>query len=420
MSCHPSSAKPAMLTSLAVLSAILRTLREQALVDRGERVLVAVSGGPDSTALLHALVRLAPRLGIELEAATVNHGLRPEAAGEVALVVERCRALGIACEALAVDVRGARGPHVSWQDAARRVRLGALEAQAARRGCARIALGHTADDQAETVLFRIVRGTGVAGLAAVPYRRGAFVRPMLEVRRREVLRYLGKRRIPFIEDPSNADRRFTRARIRHEWIPFLERENPRLVEALLALAADARGASSAPGLSRRAGATVARLAAAGAGTRRVSVRGGQVEVSYGEIRWALPETPLTTSVTEISGPGRYGSGAAALEVNEGTVPGAPAADTAAFDLDRLPLPLRVRAPRPGDRMRPRGGRGSRKLSDLFIDAKIPRTRRSGLPLLEAADGTILFVPGLRPSEVGRPGPHTRRWLEVRAASGLPE
>jgi tRNA(Ile)-lysidine synthase len=395
---------------------MLRTLRDHALVDRGERVLVAVSGGPDSTALLHGLMRLAARLGIEVEAATIDHGLRPESATEAALVVDRCRALGVACEAVTVDVRGAKGPHVSWQDAARRVRLAALEAVALRRRCGRIALGHTADDQAETVLFRIVRGTGLTGLRGVPYRRGAFVRPMLEVRRREVLRYLAKRQLPFLEDPSNGDRRFTRARIRHQWIPFLEAENPRVVEALLALAADARGGGRAPGISRRAAATVARLAAAGAGTRRVSVRGGEVEVSYGQIQWqAGPAPPVVGAVTEVVGSGRYGEGSLTLEVEQGSSPAAPAADAAAFDLDRLSLPLRVRAPRAGDRMRPRGGRGSRKLSDLFIDAKIPRTRRSGLPLLEAADGTILFVPGLRPSEVGRPGPHTRRWIQVRAS-----
>jgi tRNA(Ile)-lysidine synthase len=141
-----------------------------------------------------------------------------------------------------------------------------------------------------------------------------------------------------------------------------------------------------------------------------------VEVSYGQIQWqAGPARPVVGAVTEVVGSGRYGEGSLTLEVEQGSSPAAPAADAAAFDLDRLSLPLRVRAPRAGDRMRPRGGRGSRKLSDLFIDAKIPRTRRSGLPLLEAADGTILFVPGLRPSEVGRPGPHTRRWIQVRAS-----
>jgi len=228
------------------------------------------------------------------------------------------------------------------------------------------------------------------------------------------MRFLGKRRIAFIEDPSNADRRFSRARVRHEWMPLLERENPRLVEALLALAADARGrGAAAPGLSRRAAATVARLAAAGNGTHRVSVRGGEVEVSYGQVRWqppVLPPVPPAAPV-EVAGPGRYRLEGAVIVVEEGTL--SPPGRAASFDLDRLALPLRVRAPQPGDRMRPRGGRGSRKLSDLLIDAKIPRTLRAGLPLLEAADGTILFVPGLRPSEAGRPGPATRRWIQVR-------
>jgi tRNA(Ile)-lysidine synthase len=418
-----------------VLSAILRAIRDHDLVSRGDRCLVAVSGGPDSTALLHALVHLAPRLGITVEAATVDHGLRPEAAAEAALVRERCQALGVDCEVLRVDVRAARGQHVSWQEAARRARLAALEAAAERRGCARIALGHTADDQAETVLFRIVRGTGVAGLAGMPYRRGRLVRPLLDVRRSEVLRFLGKRRLPFIEDPSNADRRFTRARVRHQWIPFLAGENPRLVDALLALASDARGrgVGAVPGGSRRAAGTVARLAAAGAGTHTVSVRGGEMEVSYGKVTWrpaagaTVPKAPAATATAavEVRGPGRYradqGGTALDLEVRVGELgEGAPApaaSDGAAvFDLDRLMLPLRVRAPRPGDRMRPRGGRGSRKLSDLLIDAKIPRARRSGLSLLEAADGTILFVPGLRPSDVGRPGPDTRRWIQVRVSA----
>src|SRR4051812_15865052 len=394
-----------------------RTLEERGLCARGERVLVAVSGGPDSTALLHGLRALAGRLGVEIEAATVDHGLRVEAAAEGAAVAAWCQTLGVSCTCLRVDVKGRRGPHVSWQDAARRARLEALEALAEARGCARVALGHTADDQAETVLFRILRGTGVAGLAGIPYRRGRLVRPLLDVRRGEVLRYLRRRGLSWIDDPSNADRRFARARIRHEWLPALARENPRVVEALLALAADARGGARAGGrgLSRGAAATVARLAASGAGTRTVSIGGGeQIEVSYGRVtRRARPvprPAPATEAVIEIAGGGTYPLGTGrALEV----VFGAGVAPAEAFDLEGLVLPLGVRAPRPGDRMRPRGGRGSRKLSDLFIDAKVPRPARSGTPILVAGDGTILFVPGLRPAETGRPVIGTRRWIQVR-------
>jgi tRNA(Ile)-lysidine synthase len=195
------------------------------------------------------------------------------------------------------------------------------------------------------------------------------------------------------------------------------RENPRVVEALLALALDARGGARAGGrgLSRGAAATVARLAASGAGTRTVSIGGGeQIEVSYGRVtRRARPvprPAPATEAVIEIAGGGTYTLGTGrALEV----VFGAGVAPAEAFDLEGLVLPLGVRTPRPGDRMRPRGGRGSRKLSDLFIDAKVPRPARAGTPILVAGDGTILFVPGLRPAETGRPVIGTRRWIQVR-------
>jgi len=222
-----------------MLSTVLRTIATHGLCARGERVLVAVSGGPDSMALLHVLWEARARLGLELLVAGVDHGLRPAAKEELALVGARAAALGLPFARLSVDVAGGkRGP--SWQDAARRARLAALEALAVERGAQRIALGHQADDQAETVLFRIVRGTGLPGLAGIPYRRGPFIRPLLDVRRAEVLRYLRRRSIPFVEDPSNADPRYARARIRHRLLPLLAGENPRVVEALVELAAAAR------------------------------------------------------------------------------------------------------------------------------------------------------------------------------------
>src|SRR5579871_4025727 len=141
-----------------MLSTLQRTIRAHALLARGDLVIVAVSGGPDSMALMHALAKLAPRLGLRVEVATVDHGLRPEARAEGELVRARAAALGLPWHGLRVDVAAARQGRASLQDAARRVRLGALEALAARRG-ARVALGHQADDQAETVLFRVVRGT---------------------------------------------------------------------------------------------------------------------------------------------------------------------------------------------------------------------------------------------------------------------
>jgi tRNA(Ile)-lysidine synthase len=412
-----------------MLSQVLRTIVQHHLVEPGDRVLVAVSGGPDSTALLRALLHLRARLDITVQAATVDHGLRPEATAESAAVVASCAELGITCERLRVDVQAARGPHVSLQEGARRARLQALEDTAARLACQRVALGHTADDQAETVLFRIVRGTGLPGLAGIPYQRGRFIRPLLDVRRRQLLRFLARRGLAFVQDPSNDDRRFTRSRIRHEWLPFLARENPRVVEALLALAREAGEAALRPArdprVGRSAAAAIANLAARGQGTHHVSFRGGVAEIAYGRVTLGpvAPRAATGTSAARahvpVPGPGVYlwpaGSDPPRVSLEIALVGDgrAPAPGGATFDPGCLHQGLLLRSPRPGDRMRPRGGRGSRKLADLLVDAKIPRGVRGGLPVLVTAAGTILYVPGLRPADDARPPPGARQWLEVR-------
>jgi tRNA(Ile)-lysidine synthase len=413
-----------------MLSRVERTIRERGLCDRGDRVLCAVSGGPDSMALLHALWELRERLGVALAVATVDHGMRPEARAEAELVAARARDLDVEWRLLAVDVRAARAAgrgsscqSSSWQDVARRLRLAALEAHARAIGAHKIALGHQADDQEETILFRILRGTGVRGLAGIPYRREMFVRPLLDVGRAQILTYLRRRSIPFVEDPSNRDARFARARLRHQILPALRAENPRLGEALRALAADAarltggvaapEATQDGPALNRRAAAVVERLRRARGGTRRVDVAGAEVEISYGQVTWrpghaAAPAEPLPPAVT-ILAPGDYGwAGGACVAIREGE----PVDGAASFDAELLSRPLRLRPPRPGDRMRPRGGLGSRKLSDLLIDAKVARPLRRLLPVLTTVDDEILFVPGLRPAELARPRAATRRWLSV--------
>jgi tRNA(Ile)-lysidine synthase len=415
-----------------MLSAVLATIATHDLLRAGDRVVVAVSGGPDSMALRHVLWELRDRLGLTLEVAAVDHGLRADARREIELVRERATAFGLSFSAVDVDVAGARRGRrgVSVQDAAREVRLRALAALAAEHGANRVALGHQADDQAETVLHRIVRGTGIAGLAGIPYRREMFIRPLLDVTRAQILRYLRRRSIPFVEDPSNADPRFARARMRHEILPALARENPRIAEALGALASAARGRpagkiepAAVSSLSRRAAVAVARLAARG-GTATIDVAGGRrVEVSYGKVRLRdrkggrdardahrAPDPPVV-----IERPGRYPWPAGGVvEVREDPSGGE------GFDADRLAWPLVMRARRAGDRMRPRGGRGSRKLSDLMIDAKIARPLRGALPIVTTADDVVLFAPGLRPAEAGRPSAATRRRIALRFEGLAPD
>jgi tRNA(Ile)-lysidine synthase len=363
-------------------------------------------------------------LGITLEVAGVDHGLRPAAAAELALVRERADALRLRFFTTTADVRAerARGG-ASLQDAARRARLGALTALATERGATRVALGHQADDQAETVLYRILRGTGLVGVRGIPYRRPPFVRPLLDIRRVEILRYLRRRSIPYVEDPSNADLRFARARIRHKILPALAEENPRVAAALIRLAESARqGATAEPELAAvgaRPAAVARRLRARG-GTAAIDVAGGrQLEVSYGRLQLRSRRHSTSSAMPDpvvVDRPGRYGFAAAGsieVQIDSERDRRATNADEVSFDADRLTWPLVVRARRPGDRMRPRGGRGSRKLSDLMIDAKIARPARATLPVLASASGDVLLVPGLRPAEVARPTPETRRFVRVR-------
>lgn len=397
-------------------------------------MLVGLSGGPDSWALLLVLKKVAARRGFTFCAGCVDHGMREESSAEATRVARACRALGVACDVLRADVAGRRTRHVSWQEAARAARLDSLERHAARVGANRIALGHHADDQAETILFRILRGTGVAGLAGIPYRRGPFVRPLLDVRRSEIVRFVARQDIPVITDPSNEDRRYTRVRLRLDVLPFLARENPRVVEALLGLGGEARGRkgpsiedlpSGPAGLHLPPGtrADLQRLAAEGRGTRRLSVKGGEIEIAYGRVRfvpgrsmWA-DEPPPAQSIE--------GPGVVAVDGCQGVLhlrlirdiqrieePQDGLGPFALFDAHVLRWPLQARRWRRGDRMRLRGGRGSRKLSDLFVDAKIPRGERGRLPVLLAGDGTILFVPGLRPSERAAPDRATKVALAV--------
>jgi tRNA(Ile)-lysidine synthetase-like protein len=418
-----------------MLSRVSRTIGEHGLFagPLGTRVLVAVSGGSDSMALLACLWELSGRLGLTLEVAVVDHGLRPEAAREVALVSERASALGLPFHRLRVDVGAARAGRPSpggIQEVARRLRLEALASLAATANLGTVALGHNGNDQAETVLFRILRGTGIDGLAGIPYRRPPFVRPLLDVWRPEILEYLRARSLTFIEDPSNHDFRYTRARIRHRILPALRQENPRLDEALHRLAAAAAGrfpdAEVLENLAipARIALPVAAAARAGHGTRsfdlsdsrRIVVTYGQVRVIQGTGKDGVTghvdnHNALAGVEVEIVGAGVHPLGeAGALFVRELASHVQPEGDLPWFDGDRLAWPLTLRGRRPGDRMRPRGGLGSRKVADLMIDAKIPLGERAGLPVVAGADGEVLFVAGLRPSETGRPCESTRRWI----------
>ena len=211
-----------------------RLLIDERLVARGDLVLVAVSGGPDSLALLHVLTRLRARLGLRLSAHGVDHGLREEASAELDIAAGLARDLEVTFGRTRCEV----APGGNLLARAREARLHALRAAARASGAQVIATAHHADDRAETVLLRLLQGSGWQGLGCLPPRSGEMIRPLLSARKRDILAHLARHQISFASDPSNQDARFLRTRVRREVMPLLEVLSPKIIEHLNALADD--------------------------------------------------------------------------------------------------------------------------------------------------------------------------------------
>lgn len=223
-----------------VVEAVVRACRDDPVVAAGGAVVVAVSGGPDSTVLLHALTRAAPGLALELVAAHLDHGLRRESKRDAQAVARLCGESGVPL----VTERAPAGIGRS-EDSSRRARYRFLEKVVKRRKAATIALGHTADDQVETVLLHLLRGSGLEGLAAMSAREGLRFRPMLGLWRVDIEAHCRRHGLAPVVDATNQDRRFLRNRVRHDLLPELENYNPRVKRSLLRLADAARAEHAA-------------------------------------------------------------------------------------------------------------------------------------------------------------------------------
>lgn len=212
------------------------------MLSGGETVVVAVSGGPDSMALLHLLLRLKEELNLRLRVAHVDHGLHRASAAHAAFVRRMAAARGVPVSVRRVDAAAyARRRRMTVEEAARALRYRALAHVARRIGASCIATAHTADDQAETVLLWLLRGAGSDGLAGMPPVRSLdglrVIRPLIDVWRREVLDYLAAERVPYRTDPTNRQRRPLRNRIRQDLLPRLAGYNPGVKAVLRRLAA---------------------------------------------------------------------------------------------------------------------------------------------------------------------------------------
>jgi tRNA(Ile)-lysidine synthase len=445
----------------ALVAAVADALGD-AGIERGERLVVAVSGGVDSMVLLHVLVRLAPRLDLRLRVAHIHHGLRGRSADrDAALVVAEATRYGlsVSVERLAP---GTRPPGTSVQMWAREARYASLESIRRRARATWILTAHTQDDQAETVLLNLLRGTGPRGLAGIPRVRERILRPLLAVSRAEIARYAAAHGVRFREDPSNRSAAYRRNRVRSQLLPLLAREyNPRIVEALAALATHAREdedaltsqarvlaadaiqvrgravgvslallAAAAPAVARRVLQEAFRRAAAarhgltrrhlialirlGAGGGMVPLPGGlkawrslrdlwigmgaPVEGAPGTGRGNAGREPCCTVAVRPGKWMRWEAGACSIRVRrvEGQGIRIRRGDRRRELLSAsvLEQSLSLRTWRAGDRFRPLGLRGRKKLQDFFVDAKVPRGERTRVPLLLVGD-SIAWVVGHR-------------------------
>lgn len=415
--------------------------RDPGLIPSGGTVLVALSGGSDSTGLLHLLLGQCG-LGPELYAAHFDHGLRPDSAADASRVARAAERAGVPCA-----IGRAESPLSSQADF-REARYRFLEREARRVGASRIALAHQRDDQIETLLLRLMRGTGLRGLTGIPVRRGSIVRPLLGFSRTEIRRYLQARGIRWSVDPANRDSKYSRARVRHEVLPALKAVRADLdVEfVLLNLAMDAATTDramderAARQLERlrtpsagRGGVQIARprpqdydraelgrilrLAARGMGFRlgRRGTRAGVAFISEGSSGGAVdladglrvsreydritigpppssePDVPLVIS-DPAPGVGAASVGGVRVSVEWGREGVESERELGA----RIPLsvadfPLVLRGPRPGDRIRTHAG--TRKLKKLLNERRVPKSARGRVPVLVTATGSVVWVAG---------------------------
>jgi len=440
------------------------------MINRGDKVIVAVSGGPDSICLLDILNRLSHDLEISLIVAHYNHGLRKdEDECETQLVRNIAALLGIPFEV--EKASGHLKNSSSLEEKARGARYAFLEKIRNKHGAQKIAVGHNLNDQAETVLMRLLRGSGPSGLAGIPpVRDGIIIRPLIEIKRDEIMHHIKGTSLPFAMDSSNSDKRHLRNRMRLELVPMLLNYQPNLLEHLGVLSKIIRDEDSL--LESMASEWIKREAAI-TGPENISVslqsinklpdplknrvirnivkqvdgniypmeydhvisvselldnekpqcsvdlpNGIVVKRIYDRLQiTASSDNEIRKYSYAVNNPGKIFLDDIGLRIQVDEIEGCldyPANDstsTAYLDADKLHYPLIARNFKPGDRFVPLGMTGHKKIKNFFIDLKVPSEKRELTPILTSGD-KIVWVCGYRIDERFKVTEQTKRILKV--------
>ena len=455
-------------------------IKRNRLTQPGDRVLLAVSGGPDSSVLMYIMSGLSRALNISLVVAHLDHGLRSRESEQDALhVAEAAAGLGLPFSIGGRDVETYRQEHrLSLEEAAREVRYRFLFEVAAEASAGVIATGHTQNDNIETILMHLIRGSGTLGLKGLPVasqrqhqgNRFTIIRPLLDIKRSEIEEYCRERGIETRQDSTNLSLYPLRNRVRMELLPVMESYNPRAGEALLRLAAIAseeldylaaeRDRVWPDVITQQAGTFVVDKAGfkalhtalqrsilrralnelsgslkdfeAGhiedvlshldkpAGKQALLPGGISFTVEYS--RYLLGKDPAELCpLPELPGPARLnlpgstqaGRWQISAKVIQGcTVPPDCGEFTACFDFEKTGAELVMRPRQPGDRFMPLGLRAEKKVKDYLIDARVPRSWRDRIPVIESA-GHIIWLAGHRIDERVKVTPDTRQMLIIK-------
>jgi tRNA(Ile)-lysidine synthase len=436
--------------------------RTTAPVSAGDRLLVAFSGGPDSTALLWGAAHFGQDFGVDVQALHLDHGLDPSSNRRAAAARRLSRQVGVPFASTKLNVPERRAAGESLEEAGRRLRYRCLEAERRQLGARYILTGHHADDQIETVLLRLLFGSGIEGLSGISPRLGHVARPLLDLTRAELRLAVEAAGLQPLDDPTNADLAIPRNRIRHRLLPALLDRDPSVRERLLRLAAAARrgrraievqmaeqlGPQERTGgievrrrdlemlpeslwayalsmLHRRAGTAHPPTGSARRDLYRQCRESTRVGCDCGDgWRWEsegeflrlgrpAPPTPAFAYTFEVPGEHSIPELALKVRLRQGEV-----ADWMFQNAPRragLALPLRsgekvmVRNRRPGDRIQPLGFPCSRRLKGLLMDRGVPRQLRDRLPLLLVGD-RLAWIPGITIDNAFQVSPGDRAWI----------